>query len=101
MLRFKSAGSAPRLLGVHAAVHDTFNLTPPDLPIDTADLPSQTDGGMGGGRRRGMNLIARALSVPRLVTMTRPTRLRRSRRYSRDHYLQCRIPPCPVALTPI
>lgn len=35
-----------------------------------------------------------------LGEMGRPPQVK-GRRYSRDHYLQCRIPPCPVALTPI
>jgi transposase len=36
--------------------------TPPHFPIDTADLPSRSDGRMAGGCRRCINLIADARS---------------------------------------
>src|SRR2546421_71819 len=38
--------------------------TPPHFPIDTADLPSRSDGRMAGGCRRCINLIAGARSPP-------------------------------------
>jgi transposase-like protein len=55
MQRFKSAGSAQRFLSIHAVVNNTFNS---HLPIDIADLPSASQGGMGGGRRHRIIRIA-------------------------------------------
>jgi hypothetical protein len=52
----RGRGAASLRLSVRQAI-----LTPPHLPIDTADLPSGSDGGLGRGRRRGMNPIALSL----------------------------------------
>jgi hypothetical protein len=43
MQRFKSAQSAHRLLSMHAAVHNTFNLQRHLVPRSTLDLPSRGD----------------------------------------------------------
>ena len=40
MQRFKSPESAQRFLSTHAAVQQFQPSTPPDLPIDTSNLPS-------------------------------------------------------------